>query len=36
MASQMSEAKYNSMQMEIANGDYVFKASGKALLFAGF
>ena len=36
MASQMSEAQYNSMQMKIANGDYTFKASGKALLFAGY
>ena len=36
MASQMSEAQYNSMQMKIANGDYTFKASGKALLFSGY
>ncbi len=36
LASQMSEAKYNSMQMEIENGGYVFKASGKVLVFAGF
>ena len=36
VASQMSEAKYNSAQMEIANGNYVFKTSGKVLLFAGF
>lgn len=36
LASQMAEAKYNSMQMEIDNGGYVFKASGKVLLFAGF
>ncbi len=36
LASQMSEAKYNSMQMEIDNSGYVFKASGKVLLFAGF
>ncbi len=36
LASQMAEAKYNSMQMEIENGGYVFKASGKVLLFAGF
>ena len=36
LASQMAEARYNSMQMEIDNGGYVFKASGKVLLFAGF
>ncbi len=36
VASQMAEAKYNSMQMEIDNSGYVFKASGKVLLFAGF
>ena len=36
LASQMSEAKYNSAQMEIDNSGYIFKASGKVLLFAGF
>ena len=36
LASQMAEAKYNSMQMEIDNSGYVFKASGKVLVFAGF
>ena len=36
IASQMAEAKYNSMQMEIDNSGYIFKASGKVLLFAGF
>ena len=36
LASQMAEARYNSMQMEIDNNGYVFKASGKVLLFAGF
>ncbi len=36
LASQMAEAKYNSAQMEIENSGYVFKASGKVLLFAGF
>jgi DNA topoisomerase-1 len=36
IASQMSEAKYNSAQMEIDNSGYTFKASGKVLLFAGF
>ncbi|MBE7085633.1 MAG: type I DNA topoisomerase, partial [Clostridiales bacterium] len=36
LASQMAEAQYNSAQMEIDNSGYVFKASGKVLLFAGF
>ena len=36
LASQMAEAKYNSMQLEIDNSGYIFKASGKVLLFAGF
>ncbi len=36
IASQMSEAQYDSMQIEIENGDYGLKASGKALRFAGF
>ena len=36
LASQMSEAKYNSAQMEITNSGYVFKTSGKVLLFPGF
>ncbi len=36
LASQMAEAKYNSMQMEIDNSGYIFKASGKVLLFQGF
>lgn len=36
LASQMAEAKYNSMQMEIDNSGYIFKASGRVLLFAGF
>ncbi len=36
MASQMSEAVYNSMQLKIDNGDYTFKASGRTLKFAGF
>lgn len=36
VASQMSEAKYNSMQIDIAAGEYGFKASGKTLLFKGF
>ena len=36
IASQMAEAQYDSMQIEIENGDYGLKASGKALRFAGF
>ena len=36
LASQMAEAKYNSTQMEIDNNGYIFKTSGKVLLFAGF
>lgn len=36
VASQMAEAQYNSMQIEATSAGYVFKASGKALLFAGF
>ena len=36
LASQMAEAKYNSMQMEIDNSGYIFKASGKVLIFPGF
>ena len=36
LASQMSEAKYNSAQMEIENSGYGFKASGRVLLFPGF
>ena len=36
IASQMAEAQYNSAQMEIDNSGYIFKASGKVLVFAGF
>ena len=36
IASQMAEAQYDSLQLEIVNGDYTFKASGKALIFAGY
>lgn len=36
VASQMAEARYNSMQIAIDNGDYGFKAAGKTMLFAGF
>lgn len=36
VSSQMAEAQYNSMQIEATSAGYVFKASGKAVLFAGF
>ncbi len=36
IASQMAEAQYDVMQIEIENGSYGFKASGRALRFAGF
>ena len=36
IASQMAEALYDAMQIEVKNGDYTFKASGKTLRFAGF
>ena len=36
MASQMSQSKSNSMQVNIANGIYGFKANGSEVLFDGF
>ena len=36
VASQMAEAEYDSMQIEVQNGEYGLKASGKALRFAGY
>lgn len=36
LASQMSEATYNSMQIDIVNGIYNLKASGRTPLFSGF
>ncbi|MGN0807007.1 MAG: type I DNA topoisomerase [Candidatus Coproplasma sp.] len=36
VASQMEQAQYNSMQIEAECSGYTFKASGKALQFAGF
>ncbi len=36
IASQMAEAQYNAMQIEIENGEYSLKASGKTLKFAGY
>lgn len=36
VASQMAEAEYDSMQIEVVNGGYGFKASGKSLRFKGY
>ena len=36
VASQMAEAEYDSMQIEVVNGKYGFKASGKSLRFKGY
>ena len=36
VASQMSEAKYDSLSVEVASGDYTLKTSGKTLLFKGY
>lgn len=36
LASQMAEAKYDSLTIEIMGADYLFKATGKTLLFDGF
>lgn len=36
IASQMAEAQYNTMQIDAVSAGYTFKASGKALLFAGY
>ena len=36
IASQMAEAQYSSMQVEAESAGYTFKASGKAMLFAGY
>ena len=36
IASQMAEAQYNSMQIEAESAGYTFKASGKAMIFAGY
>ncbi len=36
IASQMSEAKYNSMHVDIDANGCIFKASGRTLLFNGF
>ncbi len=36
IASQMAEAKYNSMRIDVDAAGCTFKASGKAMLFAGY
>ena len=36
LASQMSEAKYDSLSVEVGCNDYVLKTSGKTLLFKGY
>jgi len=36
LASQMAAAVFDSMQVNIANGDYTLKASGSKLIFDGF
>ena len=36
IASQMSEAIYNGVSVDVANGDYVLKAGGKTLTFKGY
>ena len=36
LASQMSEAEYNSLVADVECGDYMFKIQGKTLLFDGF
>ena len=36
LASQMAEAEYNSMAIDLASGDYGFRATGRSLRFAGF
>ena len=36
LASQMSEAEFNTVAVEIAAADYIFKATGRTPLFDGF
>lgn len=36
IASQMSEARYDSVAVDIAADDYTFKTSGKTLIFKGY
>lgn len=36
MASQMTAARFDNLQVEIENGDYTFKTTGSKLLFDGY
>lgn len=36
VASQMAAAKFDNMQVEIENGDYIFKTTGSKLTFDGY
>ncbi len=36
IASQMAEAKYDSVSVEVGASDYLFKTSGKTLVFKGY
>ena len=36
LASQMTEAKYDSMTVDVKSGEYLFRTSGKTLLFKGY
>lgn len=36
MASQMTAAKFDNLQVEIKNGDYTFRTTGSKLLFDGY
>ena len=36
VASQMSEAKYDSVVVDVASGDYTLRTSGKTLIFKGY
>ncbi|MGN0659343.1 MAG: type I DNA topoisomerase [Emergencia sp.] len=36
MASQMTAARFDNLQVEISNGDYTFKTTGSKLLFEGY
>ena len=36
MASQMTAARFDNLQVEIQNGDYTFKTTGSKLLFDGY
>ncbi len=36
IASQMSEAKYDALTVDVKSGEYLFRTSGKTLLFKGY